>query len=320
MIAQTACGARRFLFSTSSMAKRSFAAFKFSEDDLPTLKSEVKTVAAMPGLGGDESLNKRPRANRAHKEAHPSARTGDNKQQIEEAPVGHDVLTEQGEADATMDIFVAPAPAKYRERYRNVCDECFNNSLPCQHFPEKPLRLLLLGHNPSEHAWKSGYLYSNPTNRMMRLLTGESIGKNAPPYRGVLPHGTPIEAQNIMPGTYGIGLTDLGLEPGNNAADYSKRKMIEWASGLYKRLSAHQKRAGAAPDLVAFTGKRQFRMIFPKDVGKVDHGEWKQKMPSGWPFPPSTRIWVLPSSSGRAVMTQEQRLTPYKELADAYHK
>lgn len=28
-----------------------------------------------------------------------------------------------------------------------------------------PLRLIIVGHNPSEHAWKSGHYYSNPSNR-----------------------------------------------------------------------------------------------------------------------------------------------------------
>lgn len=39
----------------------------------------------------------------------------------------------------------------------------------CVGLPEKlgdaPLRLIIVGHNPSEHAWKSGHYYSNPSNR-----------------------------------------------------------------------------------------------------------------------------------------------------------
>jgi len=34
--------------------------------------------------------------------------------------------------------------------------------------PEKlgdlPLRMIIVGHNPSEHAWSSGHYYSNPGN------------------------------------------------------------------------------------------------------------------------------------------------------------
>lgn len=45
-------------------------------------------------------------------------------------------------------------------------------SVVCTHNPEKQLDLLIIGHNPSEHAWKSGNMYSNPTNRMWKILTG----------------------------------------------------------------------------------------------------------------------------------------------------
>ena len=45
-------------------------------------------------------------------------------------------------------------------------------SLVCAHNKEKRLKLLIIGHNPSEHAWKSGNMYSNPTNRMWKILTG----------------------------------------------------------------------------------------------------------------------------------------------------
>jgi G:T/U-mismatch repair DNA glycosylase len=29
-----------------------------------------------------------------------------------------------------------------------------------------------IGHNPSEHAWHTGHYYSNPSNRMWRILEG----------------------------------------------------------------------------------------------------------------------------------------------------
>jgi hypothetical protein len=35
---------------------------------------------------------------------------------------------------------------------------------------EGPLRLIIIGHNPSDHAWRSGHFYSNPANRMWPLL------------------------------------------------------------------------------------------------------------------------------------------------------
>ena len=36
----------------------------------------------------------------------------------------------------------------------------------------------------------------------------------------------------------------------------------------------------------------------------------------GWPLPGSTAVWVLPSTSGAAPMTVEERVGPYRQLAE----
>ena len=41
--------------------------------------------------------------------------------------------------------------------------------------------------------------------------------------------------------------------------------------------------------------------------------------PPGWPFPASTDVFVLPSSSGRAALNNEERRAPYAELAGMLH-
>ena len=35
----------------------------------------------------------------------------------------------------------------------------------------------------------------------------------------------------------------------------------------------------------------------------------------GWPLPAATEVWVLPSTSGAAAMTVEERVGPYREMA-----
>ena len=42
-------------------------------------------------------------------------------------------------------------------------------------------------------------------------------------------------------------------------------------------------------------------------------------LPPNWPLPSSCEVWVLPSSSGRAAMTREQRSEPYERLADRFN-
>ncbi len=65
--------------------------------------------------------------------------------------------------------------------------------------PERPLRLILVGHNPSAAAWRDGHYYSNPSNRMWRLLGGAGI---IPPHYSTKDDGS-------CPAMCGIGFTDL---------------------------------------------------------------------------------------------------------------
>ena len=41
--------------------------------------------------------------------------------------------------------------------------------------------------------------------------------------------------------------------------------------------------------------------------------------PPGWPFPASTDVFVLSSSSGRAALNNEERKAPYVELGGLFH-
>jgi len=65
--------------------------------------------------------------------------------------------------------------------------------------PERPLRLILIGHNPSAAAWRDGHYYSNPSNRMWRLLGGA----------GIIPLHYSAKDDDSCPSTCGIGFTDL---------------------------------------------------------------------------------------------------------------
>ena len=65
---------------------------------------------------------------------------------------------------------VAADGSLWRERYASVCPGCFRSAVPCPHFKERRLDLLLVGHNPSDHTWRTGYAYSNPSNHFWRLL------------------------------------------------------------------------------------------------------------------------------------------------------
>ena len=275
-------------------------------------------------------------------------------------------MTSLSSSTGVRDVpFVAPAPALWRERFANVCSECFVSSRVCEHHPELPLPLLILGHNPSTTAWSTGIGYSHGSNRMWGLLH-ES---------GLVPQDKwDRSMQNDMVAALGIGWTDLGTEPGNDAASYSRHQLRAWRTDLYARLSGHVLRVGdtleslwhyssigapspsaaappwlkgmskadasralskaarvaglpsfsslgdcrrkdvCAPQIVAISGKHQWCELFDPPLSTCSYGTQPLR-PPGWPLPLSTAVYVLPSSSGRAAMTNDARLAPYRELA-----
>jgi G:T/U-mismatch repair DNA glycosylase len=230
------------------------------------------------------------------------------------------VEVDAAEADAP---FVARG-SRFRERLAACCCECFQASAPCPHHAERPLQLVLVGMNPSRASWEQGFAYANPSNMLWQLLTGGPLGVNqgSAAFAGVLPAGLALAAQNELPATHGVGFTDLGLVPESDAAAFSDAETRAMVPDLLRRLRAHARRAGRAPLLVAFTGVKQFRAVFAGQLpakGAVPLGEWLGERPPGWPFGAATRVWVLPSSSGRAVLSHEQRARPYRELAQAFH-
>ncbi|KAI9921276.1 hypothetical protein PsorP6_000699 [Peronosclerospora sorghi] len=183
---------------------------------------------------------------------------------------------------------------KWQERWHAMCSECFEKAQPYTHYPEHRLRLLLAGHNSFDHAWQTGYSYSNPTNRMWMLLTG-SLPPHA--WNGIVPSKLKIHEQNLLPYIYGIRFTSIGDEPGNEASKYGKTTMTAWRESFFKRLCRHSPRVchcdhktatetvttdkgyknecttcllDHAPVVVSFSGKRQFCWLFSPPLSKIE--------------------------------------------------
>lgn len=66
--------------------------------------------------------------------------------------------------------------------------------LPPEHLGDRRLRCLIVGHNPSAHAWASGHYYSNPTNWMWRLLRETGIAPPGIRSACLLPARDPLQA------------------------------------------------------------------------------------------------------------------------------
>ncbi|PSC69966.1 uracil-dna glycosylase superfamily [Micractinium conductrix] len=136
---------------------------------------------------------------------------------------------------------------------------------------DAPLRLVIVGHNPSQHAWQSGHFYSNPSNWMWRILRETGI---APPDRIRGAHD-----DRLMPAVAGVGFTDVGSgTPGTDSSQFSSADFQRWRPGFFARLAGQARRASAAvpgcscgacgaPAVVAFSGKRQFTELFQLPPG-----------------------------------------------------
>lgn len=164
------------------------------------------------------------------------------------------------------------------------------------------LELLLVGHNPSIDSWSTGHYYSNPTNLMWKLL----------PDSGLIPSEWDPCCDDQIVSELLIGFTDLGRTPGNVSSSYSRKEMLEWRDDFYKRIKKHAERVKGSPKRIAFTGKRQFSQLFEPPKKSIGYGR-QEIIPTN--FPIDCEIWVLPSSSGRSVITWSERLEPYIELS-----
>ena len=272
----------------------------------------------------------------------PKRAAGGRVEVVVAAKTAEDPCADAPSLEVRREAFVAPAPARWRERYAPVCAACEAARTPCAHTRERPLRLLVCGHNPSDHSWMSGFSYSNPSNNFWRLLvTGE-----------IIPKDWTAEDCPRLQRELGIGFTDAGTVPGNDAAKYNRKTMLAWRADLYARLRGHLCRVadaerlsdrespghdpeqtrsftvedsaraaerGYGPAVVAFAGKRQYGQLFDRVPKRVETGKQDpDALPPGWPFRAegegATEVWVLPSSSGRAAMTKQAREGPYIEL------
>uniref|UniRef100_A0A7S4B467 Uracil-DNA glycosylase-like domain-containing protein n=1 Tax=Chrysotila carterae TaxID=13221 RepID=A0A7S4B467_CHRCT len=163
--------------------------------------------------------------------------------------------------------FIASTGGGWRERYTSISPLAFERRILCNMNAEVPLRCLLVGHNPSDHAWASGTGYSNPSNRFWKLLRESGILPAT--WR---PAASPEELCNNIAGDLGIGITDYLLVPGSEAQKFDRSRMLRARADFYQRLASHAKRAGGAPRIIAFVGKRQWTQCFEPPLKRVESG------------------------------------------------
>jgi hypothetical protein len=166
--------------SSSSRNENPFAQFRMAARKRSSKDSGRDDGEGIPGGGGDEPLKRRPMASKVGKRSGSSGccESGTNKaKEASSSPASssscgtnHPLPDHEYDESGQVLAFVGKGPNAFRERWSSTCRECFEKSVRCPHHAEVPLRLLILGHNPSELAWKTGISYGNPSNRFWSLL------------------------------------------------------------------------------------------------------------------------------------------------------
>eukprot|EP01040_Poterioochromonas_malhamensis_P007148 gene7148-7719_t len=146
---------------------------------------------------------------------------------------------------------------------------------------EDVLKLLIVGHNPSQHSYTKGHYYANPVNRFWSLMRKGGLVPN---------HYTPNHDQDC-PKNHSIGFTDVAWNfCETKSANLSDSFLYEHCKkDFYQRLTSHLRRIQednphipleqCYPRIIAFTGVRQWKALFPSHhpIQKMNIGQNKQK-------------------------------------------
>lgn len=169
-----------------------------------------------------------------------------------------------------------------------------------------PLHIIFVGHNPSDQSWKQSAPYAHKSNRFWKLM---KEAKLAPEELCESYHFSKL------PNAVGIGFIDLFVTSGSDASLVNKNaeKESEWRHEFFDRLNNGT--SNTPPKILCCVSKIVARKLlggWNGDYGSVGNGEkW------GFEDLKETDIWVLPSTSGRAGLTWQQRLEPFQKLKAA---
>lgn len=169
------------------------------------------------------------------------------------------------------------------------------------------LNVIFVGHNPSDVSWNVCAPYAHPSNRFWKLLaeTGLVEKRKCEP-----------EYHTELPRLCGVGFIDLFVTDGSDASKVRADavKNDDWRQDFIERLD--RSRAHGTPLVLACVSKVVAKKLLKGwkggDFGDV--GPASNWVEAGLGQYGSMRVWVLPSSSGRAVISWENRSAPFRNL------
>ncbi len=177
------------------------------------------------------------------------------------------------------------------------------------------MHTLLIGHNPSNSTWETGHYFANPTNKFWKLIEESRL-------LDVVKYANDVEKVQInddMMVANGFGFTDFIESPGNDANAIKMIDIITTREVFMKRIENYANDINSQLKRLCFVGKKQWKQQFSQSLAKCEHGLQDVDLrPSHWPKQINDlEIWVLSSPSGRAVISNEERLKPYLMLSKA---
>lgn len=168
------------------------------------------------------------------------------------------------------------------------------------------LRVLFIGHNPSDGSWEAVAPYAHGSNSFWKLLAAS----------GLAPREECVPATFArLARTRGIAFGDLFVVPGSDASKViSPVNAKPIRENVVERMQQHMKMPPRALALVSktvaqkFLGEKKLTFGLQGTAQDLKFPEWMDG---------DCQIWVLPTTSGRAGMRWEERLAPFKEFAFA---
>ncbi len=173
------------------------------------------------------------------------------------------------------------------------------------HYLRPGLRLVFIGYNPAIYSARAGHYYARPGNVFWRQL-GES---------GLVSRPVGPEDDARLMDEAGIGFVDLCPRPTVRAEHLTPEEIEAGARRLHRQLVEN------APRIAVFSGKGIYahfaRVNFGIPAGRLarrSYGEQPERLEGA---AGTTRLWVIPSSSGLASRWHRERLAWLRRLRGA---
>lgn len=163
------------------------------------------------------------------------------------------------------------------------------------------LRLVFVGINPGEESARQGHYYAHAGNGFWPALGASGLvdGLVSKLERPVGPHD-----DRTLPAACRIGFTDVVKRIVTDSSTVTDDELRVARGSLERRIAL------AGPQAICFTTTRAFEVLFPRVRGRSGPAWGRQPVRVA-----GAEVWLMPSTSGRAIAYREHVYRVLVELA-----